>query len=200
VLLNKSSNGTYRLGLVLLSLGNNVLRRLNVRENALPYLKELTEKTNTTSYLCILDQDTSLCVERIKGTHAKLLLLNIGDRWPLYTGGTARAMLAYLDDTKINSILSTVEEGYFTKYALHTPTDYWSLIDSIRQTGYNVSYNDVLDGVSSIDAPIFDHNSKVIAAVSISNTSNMIYPKREEELAQMVVETANKISETLRWK
>lgn len=194
-----TSSGTYRLGLNLLELGNAVQRRISIREIALPYLKELTNKTTATTYLCLLRNDKSLCVERIEGPHAQILLLNVGEEWPLYTGGAARAMLAYLDDHKINHILSTAENDSIAEHALYTHNDYWPLVERIRTKGYNVSYDDVLNGVSSIGAPIFNQHGEVTAAISLSNTSRMIQPKKEEELATLITDTANTISASLGW-
>lgn len=189
--------GTYQLGIGLLKLGETVQRRINVREIALPYLKELTNNTDITSYLCILHHDKSLCVERIEGSHAKILLLNVGDEWPLHIGGAPRAMLAYLEEEKIEDILSNIEDTEHTEHASNVPSDYQSILQSVRETGYNTSYDDVLSGISSIGAPIFNQIGDVVAAVSLSNISSLIHPDTENVLAEQLLKTTNKISRAL---
>ncbi|MEI3614070.1 IclR family transcriptional regulator domain-containing protein [Pseudogracilibacillus sp. SO30301A] len=69
----------------------------------------------------------------------------------------------------------------------------------MRQKGYSVSYEDVVNGVSSIGAPIFDHSGNIIASISLSSTSQKIPPSKENEIAQLVVDAANKISAELGW-
>lgn len=192
-------DGTYRLGFRLLELGNIVKRRIDVRKIALPYLKELTNKTDDTTYLCILNNNKSLCVERIEGIYVQVLLLNVGDVWPLYVGAAPRAMLAFLDDKEIDEILASPEEEEITIHSEIKHEDYWILIKEIRKKGYSVSYEDVIKGVSSIGAPVFDHKGRIIASVSISSTSQKVPPSKETEIAEQVVHTANQISKSLGW-
>lgn len=190
--------GTYRLGFRLLELGNSVQRRINVRKIALPYLRELTDQTDDTSYLCILDKNKSLCVERVEGIYVQVLLLNIGDVWPLHVGAAPRAMLAYLEDEMIEKIIASPQED-ITVHSEVEHDDYWSLIKDVRKKGYSVSYEDVITGVSSIGAPIFDHLGRIIASISLSSTSQKIPPSKESEIAQLVVNAANQISKSLGW-
>lgn len=191
--------GTYRLGFRLLELGEIVQSNIDLRTTALPYLKQLTAQTDHTTYLCILHHDASLCVERIDGLHVQVLLLKVGDVWPLYVGGAARAMLAFLDDKKIDQIIAEENNNPITLHSEIEHEDYWELINITREKGYSSSFEDVIRGVSSIGAPIFNHNGEVVAAVSLSTTSTLLPPSHEEEIASQVVETANKISQQLGW-
>lgn len=192
--------GTYRLGFRFLELGNHVLNRIDVRGIALPYLKELTATINNTAYLCILNKGKSLCVERIEGQHVQILLLNVGDVWPLYTGAAPRAMLSYLDDEEITEIITTRDEELMGHSKItYSDADYWKLVEETREKGYSVSYNDVIEGVSSIGAPVFDHHGKVIASVSISSTSQRVASSKEHEIAELVMNTADNISKALGW-
>lgn len=192
------TNGSYRLGLRLLELGNSVLKRMDVREIALPYLNELTAITKQTSYLCVLHQDKALCVERVEGSHLQILMLKVGDIWPLYVGAAPRAMLAYLDDVKIEEIISNATDEH-TKLSEKKHNNYWQLIYDIREKGYSVSYEDVIPNVSSIGAPIFDHRGKVIAAISVSSTAPGSLYEKEKKISSLVVGAANKISKQLGW-
>ncbi|MBO1003252.1 IclR family transcriptional regulator [Pseudogracilibacillus auburnensis] len=187
--------GTYQLGLRLLELGNIVKRRLDIRKIALPFLKELTGETKDTSYLCLLNNFQSLCVERVEGTYARVLLLNVGDIWPLYVGAAARAMLAYIDDDEINKIIHPPQDNHIIQ-SNNKDINYWDLIHEVRKNGYSVSYEDVVAGVSSIGAPIFDSSGKVVASISLSSTSKKLLDNKEE-VAQLIMHTANQISKSL---
>jgi DNA-binding IclR family transcriptional regulator len=193
--------GTYRLGFRLLELGNIVKQRIDVRTIALPYMKELTEKTDDTTYLCILNDNKSLCIERVEGTHVQILLLNVGDVWPLYVGAAPRAMLAFLEEEKVNEILATAKANdEINSHSYVTDIDYKKLVRDTKKKGYSVSFEDVISGVSSIGAPIFNNQGKVIASISISSTSKKISKNKEDEIAQDVVNTANQISHSLGWR
>lgn len=191
--------GTYRLGFRLLELGEIVQNNIDLRTIALPYLKELTNATDHTTYLCILHHDASLCIERIDGLHVQVLLLNVGDVWPLHVGGAARAMLAFLDDQKIDKVIAEMNNNQISLHSEIEHEDYWELIIETREKGYSSSFEDVIKGVSSIGAPIFNHKGEVVAAVSLSTTSTLLPMSLEDEIGSQVVETANKISSHLGW-
>ncbi|MFM1653441.1 IclR family transcriptional regulator [Brevibacillus sp. B_LB10_24] len=189
--------GTYRLGIRFLELGGIVQRRINLRQAALPALTHLTEKTGDTSFLCILNSLKAVCIERIEGKDVQVLTLNVGDTWPLYIGAAPRAILANLDDEQVSQILSAPLE---TKALQITdPAVYWEMIRDIREKGYSVSFEDVTLGVSSIGAPVYNHMGHVVGSISLSSTIQRIPPEREEEIAQLVVDTAKQISKSLGW-
>jgi DNA-binding IclR family transcriptional regulator len=189
--------GTYRLGTRFLELGGIVQRRINIRQIALPSLTHLTEKTGDTTFLCILNKQKAVCVERIEGKDVQVLALNVGDSWPLYAGAAPRAILACLDDEQIMDALSELK--FDKSVNQHDPSYYFKKIEEIRVKGYSVSYEDVTLGVSSIGAPLFDHTGQVVGAISLSSTIYRFPPEREEEFAQQVMNAAKEISKSLGW-
>lgn len=192
-------NGMYRLGMRMLELGSAVQRRINLRQLALPILTKLTNSTGETSFLCLNTEDRAVCLERIEGKNVQVLAMRVGDSWPLYQGAAPRAILTHKSDQYIRDLLTNVD---FERKTANTPPDastYWKLIMEAREKGYTTSREDVTLGVASIGAPIFDHEGKVIAAVSISSTVHRIYPK-EKNLAYELKETATNISGLMGWK
>lgn len=189
--------GTYRLGIRFLELGGIVQRRINLRQVALPALTHLTEKTGDTSFLCILNNLNSVCIERIEGRDVQVLTLNVGDTWPLYIGAAPRAILANLDDELISQILSGPLQTNAMK--ITDPAVYWEMVREIREKGYSVSFEDVTLGVSSIGAPVYNHKGQVIGSISLSSTIQRLPAEREAEIAQLVVEAAKDISKSLGW-
>ncbi len=189
--------GTYRLGTRFLELGGIVQRRINIRQIALPILTHLTEQTGDTTFLCILNKQKAVCIERIEGGDVQVLALNVGDSWPLYSGAAPRAILASLSDEQVMEVLSGLHKD---KTSNQTDASYYlEKIKEIRIKGYSVSYEDVTLGVSSIGAPVFDHTGNVVGAISLSSTIYRFPPEREEEFAQLVLNAAKEISQSLGW-
>src|SRR5262245_44935886 len=58
---------SFRLGLRVLELGSGVLRRYDVREAALPLLRELHDETEETIFLCVRHGGHAVCIEKIEG-------------------------------------------------------------------------------------------------------------------------------------
>lgn len=67
----------------------------------------------------------------------------------------------------------------------------------VREQGYSVDNEEYIMGVRCVGAPIFDHNSKVVAGLSIAGPALRIKEKNIESLAKLVTETAALISNGL---
>ena len=63
-------NAKYHLGIALFRLGALVRRRMNVSNEARPYLYDLREKINETVHLAILDGSEIMYVYNLESTHA----------------------------------------------------------------------------------------------------------------------------------
>ena len=67
----------------------------------------------------------------------------------------------------------------------------------VRRQGFAVNNEEVEPGVRCIGAPIFDHNSRVIATLSIAGPVFRMTKDRVPELARIVVNVANALSSEL---
>ena len=67
----------------------------------------------------------------------------------------------------------------------------------VRRKGFAVNNEEVEPGVRCIGAPIFDHNSRVIATLSIAGPVFRMTKDRVPELARTVVNVANALSSEL---
>ena len=85
----------YRLGIALFGLGALVRQRMNVSNEARPYLFDLREATNETVHLAILDRASIMYVYDLESTQAIRMRANLGERKPALCTAEGRAMLAF---------------------------------------------------------------------------------------------------------
>ena len=76
--------GKYRLGLKILNLGRGALSGVDVREVALPIMRQLVEHVHITSHLAILDGSQAVYVERVESPGSS--------RWTPGSGGAWRCI------------------------------------------------------------------------------------------------------------
>src|SRR5258706_8304439 len=88
-------NGKYHLGIALFRLGALVRRRMNVSNEARPYLYDLREKINETVHLAILDGSEIMYVYNLESTQAIRMRSDIGVRKPAYCTAEGQAILAF---------------------------------------------------------------------------------------------------------
>ena len=96
-LVDRVEPGSYRLGMRLLELGNLVKSRINVREMALPVMRELHSQTGETVNLSVRHDDEIVYVERTSSGRSAMRVVHvIGARAPLHV--TAAGKLFLLED------------------------------------------------------------------------------------------------------
>lgn len=196
-----SKTKNYHLGFKLVELGNRVLSQLDFRTEAHPFLIELSERTKETVHMVILDRNEALYVDKVDASeHAGGLRMvsMLGSRIPTHCSAVGKAMLAFLPEERLVSI---VKDKGLPRRTENTITDIEELkkhLQLIREQGYAFDDEENERGIKCVGAPIQDQSGKVKAAISISVPSIRI---RTETLLttfkDQVVETAMKISQKL---
>jgi DNA-binding IclR family transcriptional regulator len=188
--------GTVRLGLRLFQLGSMVARRFDVRERALPAMKELQRQTDQTVMLMIRRGREAVCIERLAGRFVSLVIVDVGTVMPLHTGAAPRALLAHAPAEVVDAAL----DGPLAAYNASTVTSADAVrryLAEVRETGYVVSDEDVVPGVASLGAPVRDRHGEVVASISIAGPSPTILgdPDRPRQL----LATCAAISRSMGW-
>ena len=70
----------YRLGLELANLGFKVIRRMDLRREALPYMQQLVQEWDETCDLSIFDQGRVFYIEVLQGNQALTIAAAVGQR------------------------------------------------------------------------------------------------------------------------
>jgi DNA-binding IclR family transcriptional regulator len=195
-----SESSRYRLGLKMLEIGNAALYRSDIRTEARPYLEELVERCNETANLAVLEGINIVYIDQVESHNLIIVKMfaQPGNRGPVHCTASGKALLAYLPPDKLETVLSQVE---FVRYTNETITDREHLekeLTRIRQEKYALDWGEMEEHVRCIAAPIFNHEGKAIASISISGPSNRIttyYMKNE--LVDIVIGVANRISKKM---
>jgi IclR family acetate operon transcriptional repressor len=70
-------------------------------------------------------------------------------------------------------------------------------LNVIRQQGYALDDEERFIGVRCLAAPVRDHRSKVVAALSLSGPTARVTLEKVPAFAKLVVETADQVSAAL---
>lgn len=189
----------YRLGLKLASLGYKVIRRMDLRREALPYVTELVEKWNETCDLSIFDEGRVFYIEVLRGSHALTIAAEVGQRLPAHCTASGKLFLAHLPPNELEAALSNPLQAY-TDNTITSPHELFMQLETIRQRGYSVDDEELEDGIRAVAVPIRDHHGTIIAAMSIPGPTKRITHDMIPDLADSLVEAANAISHRLGWK
>lgn len=190
----------YWLGLKMLRFGALVEEKLDLMQQARPFLNQLRDQVNETIHLAVLDDDLRVVyVEKLSTQHAiGLMMSRIGITAPMHCTALGRAMAAFRPDIEIYHWIRTHGLKAFTNTTIIEQDAFLQELREIRSRGYAVDDGEFEASVRCVAAPIRDRTGRVIAAVSISGPdSRMPVPLIGSSMAVQVVKTAQLISEAL---
>lgn len=187
----------YRLGLRAFELGNKVADTMDINKIAYPYLQDLVEEFNETVHLVLLSGNEGVYVEKKEGEGALRMYSQVGKRAPLYCTGVGKAILAFLPEEKIDSILSHSKLDARTQ---KTITDEKKLKEHLYETkvrGYAFDDEEIELGLKCVGAPIFNHKGEPIASISCAGPSTRFENKRLITIGLAVKNAGLQISKRL---
>jgi len=187
----------YRLGIQALSLSQNVLDSLDLPESAQPYLRQLSDTTNETTYLSMLDDDTIVYVGKAESSQSLRTNTKIGWRNRLHCSSMGKAILAFLPESDRISLIERLELMAKTKSTITDRAVLVEHLNTVRAQKFAIDDEESEDGIRCVGAPIFDRTGRVFAAISISGPAYRLSLPRLVALSDLVIETANTISARL---
>jgi IclR family KDG regulon transcriptional repressor len=186
----------YRLGLVLPELGFKVIRRMDLRREALPHMLQLVEQWDETCDLSVFDQGQVFYVEVVKGNRALSIAAAVGQRLPAYCTASGKLFLAYLPNDALESYLSRPLISY-TENTITSKEELLKRLKTIRSQGYAVDKEEMEEGVYAIAAPICNDQGKMVAAMSVPSPVSRLDDEREVEIIESLKQAALNISRRL---
>lgn len=186
----------YRLGFLLVRLAGNVTHFSDLRGVAQPVLVRLSESSQESVHVGILDGAEVVNVEQIAGPHLIRETNWIGRRTPLHCAANGKAMLAFQAEQLIARVLAGPLPR-ITPLTITNPRLIRAELAEIRERGFSRTLGEVEEGLNGVAAPIRSRDGVVFAAVSVSGPSYRVPPARLDELGALVIAAAAEISARL---
>ena len=189
-----NTEARYRLGYKILELSRSLLANIELRQQALPYLRDLGRSANETAYLAVLDRGAVVYVEKVESMQAVRMHCEVGTRNPAHSTALGKAILAHLNPQERAAIL---DKGPLEARTLRTITDRSELeahLEQVRRQGFAIDDVENEEGIRCVAAPVFDHSGKVVAAISLSGPAYRLSLERAHRVAGEVKATALAVS------
>jgi len=156
----------YRLTSKVLTLGFEYFNSQTIADQAIPFLKQLSETVSAASYLVILDGCHAVYLARGAPMAGMVSNLQVGSRQAAHMTASGRVLLAHLPEARLRAVVTAIAREY---RALPAPT----VAEVTRQAradaarGYVFHPSVFSPGVSSCAAAIRDASGSAVAAISI---------------------------------
>jgi len=162
-------DGAWRLGPAAGWLGARYRSSFDVSAAVEPVLQELSALSSESSTFFVQEGDARICLYRIEGPQAIRFHISVGQVLPLEKGSPGKVILAFSGAAG-------------------------SQFDTIRRNGYYISVGERDKDVSSISAPVYGVNWKLLGAISISGPSSRLSRPILKGYADTLINKANSLS------
>lgn len=191
---DRADQGSYRLGMRLLELGNIVKSRLNVREASLDFMRALHRKTHQTINLSVRQGDEIVYIDRSFSERSGMQVVRaIGGRAPLHLTSTGKLFLSIDDPKAVRAYATRTGLAGHNKNSITDLAKLERELSMVRARGYARDNEELELGVRCMAAGIRDDSGKMIAGLSISAPADRL----QEEWLEDLTTTANQISSVL---
>jgi IclR family transcriptional regulator, KDG regulon repressor len=158
----------FRLGPMILMLGNVMSQGTDLQRVARPYLERLADQTEETSHLCVVDRSQCYYLDKIDSKQAVSISTYVGQRLHLHCSAVGKALLSGMSVEEVDRI---IEERGLPRFTDNTITHREKLLielERIRKAGLSFDNEEYRAGLRCMAAPVRDSGGGVVAAVSIS--------------------------------
>lgn len=189
----RDSDGTYGLGLRLFDLAMRFVREYDLRVIARPWMEELTEKTQKTSFLLVRADLEALCVEKISTTGPiRVEFMGVGDKVPLMVGAGPKVLLAFQKHASEDLI-----EHLTKDWSARRRRELVNELATIRKKGTTVSKAYPMPGTLALGAPVRNGQEHAIGALSVAGIEHEFRGKRLPTMLNLLRASADHISEAM---
>ncbi|MES2482045.1 MAG: IclR family transcriptional regulator [Pseudomonadota bacterium] len=162
----------WRLGPAAGWLGARYQAGFDIHNAVEPILRELSRGTQESASFYVREGDERACIARVEGPQSVRHHVRIGMRLPLTLGAPGRVILAFSGEPG---------EPY----------------EEIRRRGFHISMGEREAEVSSVAAPVFGLNWRLLGSMCISGPTSRLKRGTLEAHARTVMDAANQLSYAL---
>ncbi len=193
-MVERVEQGSYRLGMRLVELGNLAKSRVSVREHALPFMRELHAATGEAVNLSVRREDEIVYIERTSSGRSMMRVVNvIGGRAPLHITAVGKLFLLEDGSAGVRAYAARTKLPGHTRNSLTTVATLERDLEKARRQGYAVDNEEAELGVRCIGAGIRDDDGALVAGLSVSAPAD----RMKSAWSALVKDTAGKISRSI---
>jgi IclR family KDG regulon transcriptional repressor len=186
----------YQLDIKLMWIISAILKKMNLKEAAIPFMEKISKKYDESVHLSIAVEDKAFSIMMIESTKLLRSIITLGESLPLYCTGGGKLLLAYWPAERIEDYLQKQE---FKKMTENTITDVNLLrqeLKNILKNGYAINNSEHEAGIKCVAGPIKDFNGKVIATINVTGPTVRM-DELLPDIIKDIVESCQAVSELI---
>ena len=184
----------YRLGIRLFELGCAVQSTKRLVEITKPYLRQLSQNTNETANLAILEGKEVIYLDTIESSEILRTEIMPGTRTPAHCTALGKVLLAFISDREFENLYKSAEPlSSLTSKSISSLEELKKNLKKVKKQGYAFDREEYKIGINCIGVPIFGRNG-VIAAISITGPASRFTIGEMEKVKDKLMTISKEIS------
>ncbi len=193
--------GVYSMGMRLVRLAHVAWQQSSLAPIARPYLDKLSATVGETVHLAQLDHAQVLYVDKRNARDPVRMYSQAGKVGPAYCTGVGKAMLAFLPEAHLPTILAQQSWHPFTGKTVTSPDAMMAEIARIRARGFAFDDEEHEPGIICVALPILSSRGGVLGALSVTSTTARTNLTALQGLVPVILELAQTIAtEAENWR
>jgi DNA-binding IclR family transcriptional regulator len=192
------SSGRYAIGVKLMVLGETSRGNFEIVTVARDALLKLRDTTGQAVSLCALLDDDLVVLDLMHGRSVVEFTTRPGTRLALHASAHGKIWLAFGPQDLIKKVLAAPRAAWTT----HTHTDAKTIVSevqAVRKRGWSTAPNQVIMGVNTLAAPVFDHRGVLVGSIAVVGSTQFVAPKPAPAQIGAVLDAARRVSSDLGW-
>jgi DNA-binding IclR family transcriptional regulator len=192
-------NGRYEAGVKLMVLGEALRSRFDVLSASRAELMELRDRTGQAVTVCALIDDELVVLELVQGRTLIEFATRPGTRLDFHASAHGKVWLAYGPDALASRVLAAPLRQWTPKTICDAKT-LRKEIANVRDRGWSTAPDQVITGVNTVAAPVFDYRGGLVGSLAIVGATQFIPPDPQDAQVREVTGAAARISRSLGWR
>ncbi len=184
----------YTLGPRLVRLGQSLLTRTPLRDQARPFLRELVAQTSECAHIAVRAGDQVLYLDQVEAPASLRVSTGVGTLAPLHCTALGKVLLAFGD-----GVLPPQLEGH-TPRTISDAATLRMHLEQARRQGYAIDDEEFNDDVRCVAVPLYGLDNDLVGAIGISGPGARLSLTRIHDLAPLVQRVGQALSDRLAWR
>jgi len=137
-------------------------------------------------------------VDQVTPPREVMMTVQLGHPYPLHAGASSKSFLAQLPAADLARYFSRQLEP-LTKITVTDADALQRELADIREKGYAISFGERQEGAGSIAAPVFDHEGRPAAVISVCGPVER-FRKEVDGIAPLLVDATKRLSREMGWE
>ena len=186
-LIRRDRNSAYLGGEVLLKYASAQNQDSTLINRMRPVLESLADKTSESINLAVPGSDDLKIIDQVDGKHLLGATNWIGRNVPYHASALGKVLLAFG--------AAAIPSGNLHSKTARTITSRTQLnseLEKVRKAGFAIIDNELENGLVAVAAPVFNHDGKVVAAISISGPDARIGREQLIKFGELIIKELKK--------